>query len=151
MHAESATPKHALSMLGRFRQADMDELMDGYGMSPMSAILYSLNVSPKTWALLHNGRVVAVGGVANSDRPGTGYPWMITSTDMDVPEIGRAFLHMSRPILRTMLELFPRLENYVDSRNTKAIAWLKWLGFEIHEAKPYGMFGAMFHHFEMGG
>ena len=40
--------------------------------------------------------------------------------------------------------------NYVDARHTDAIRWLKWLGFTLHPATPYGPFDLPFHKFTMG-
>ena len=48
-----------------------------------------------------------------------------------------------------MLATYPLLRNYVDERNTMAIRWLEWLGFEILPVEPFGVEGLPFHPFEM--
>lgn len=37
--------------------------------------------------------------------------------------------------------------NYVDVRNTKAVKWFRWLGFEVSDPVPYGLNGELFHRF----
>jgi len=37
--------------------------------------------------------------------------------------------------------------NYVDARNTKAVKWFEWLGFEVSDPVPYGVNGELFHAF----
>ncbi len=59
------------------------------------------------------------------------------------------FLRYSRPMIEVMLAEFSHLENYVDARYKKCIRWLKWLGFVIHDAVPFGVQGLRFHKFEM--
>lgn len=55
-----------------------------------------------------------------------------------------AFLRESRRLAET----FPcTVENYVDARNTAAVKWFRWLGFEVSEPVPYGANGELFHRF----
>lgn len=44
---------------------------------------------------------------------------------------------------------FALLTNYVDARNAVSIRWLRWLGFEIEPAAPFGIHGLPFHRFSM--
>lgn len=37
--------------------------------------------------------------------------------------------------------------NYVDARNTVAVKWFRWLGFEVSAPEPYGLNGELFHRF----
>ena len=41
------------------------------------------------------------------------------------------------------------LINFVDARHGVAIRWLKWLGFKVFPAKPFGPDKLPFHRFEM--
>jgi hypothetical protein len=45
--------------------------------------------------------------------------------------VRRPFVEACRPVVRVMLEDFPRLQNMVDARNVAVLRWLRWLGFEI--------------------
>ena len=49
-----------------------------------------------------------------------------------------------------MLKTYRVLTNYADARNTTAIRWLRWLGFNILPAIPFGLDGLPFHPFELG-
>ena len=42
---------------------------------------------------------------------------------------------------------FTIIENYCDARNSITVRWLKWLGFTVEEAEPYGVYNMPFHHF----
>jgi RimJ/RimL family protein N-acetyltransferase len=50
-------------------------------------------------------------------------------------------------VLDKALPLFGRLENYVHAENKASVRWLKWLGFTMDEAAPYGPRGENFIHF----
>ena len=39
------------------------------------------------------------------------------------------------------------LQNHVDARNTEAVRWLGWLGFEMDPALPFGPDQLPFHRF----
>lgn len=53
------------------------------------------------------------------------------------------FLRLSR---RWIASLGP-VENYVDARNTQAVKWFRWMGFEVSQPVPYGIHGELFHRF----
>lgn len=78
---------------------------------------------------------------------GVGEPWMLATNRLQLAK--REFLRASKPVLRVMLEDFPRLVNIVHARNTEAIRWLRWLGFDVsHQTVP--VFGHPFHVFRAG-
>jgi len=143
----TAQPEHLCDICTRVRQADVDEFA-AQGVTVESAMHTGLQISTYTWAGLRDGKVICVFGVASpSVLSGEGVPWMIGSHDLD--KCAKGFLPRSRVVLNHMLDLYPHLENYVDARNTRAIRWLRWLGFKIHDAQPYGKMGLPFHRFEM--
>jgi len=58
------------------------------------------------------------------------------------------FLRRNRNWIDANMKIYDKLENYVDARNTKAINWLKWLGFQFaDETVPYGMLKMPFYKF----
>lgn len=85
------------------------------------------------------------GVVPGTILTGTGIPWMIGTALLD--RHARTLMIRSRRHLGTMMKGFDRLENYVDSRNRKAVRWLAWLGFTMLPAVPMGPFGVPFHRF----
>jgi hypothetical protein len=44
---------------------------------------------------------------------------------------------------------YGRMTNYVDARHTKAVRWIKWMGFEVLPAIPLGPQQALFHPFRL--
>jgi hypothetical protein len=48
-----------------------------------------------------------------------------------------------------MLKAFPHLMNFVHTKNTRSVRWLKRLGFHLHAPELYGTRGELFHRFEM--
>lgn len=143
----TATLDHANELAGRVRQADVDEFA-AQDMTPWEVLKEGLTVSTLAWAGLRDGRVVCIFGIATpSILSGEGVPWMVGSEELD--HCAYAFLRRSRMVVGHMLTLCEHLENYVDSRNTRAVRWLRWLGFQIHEPAPHGPHGVPFHRFEM--
>ncbi len=145
-----AEASHALAMVGRFRPADIAELWAVAHRSPEACILDGLQRSPMAWTALFDGVPVAVFGVSTGAMlSGIGHPWMVGTTDLD--SHGYLLVKRGRPMVAQMRSLFGHLVNFVDARNTKAIGWLKRMGFQFHEAQPHGADGLPFYRFSMGG
>lgn len=145
-----ATAEHAAELAPLVRQADRDEFMAASGQSPEEVLADGLALSSHIWAGLLDGRVVCMFGVAPMPgADGVGVPWMVGSERLD--RCASVFLRRCRRsgMIRQMLDAYPVLMNAVDCRNTRAIAWLKWLGFSFGNPIPYGAAGLPFHVFEM--
>jgi hypothetical protein len=78
---------------------------------------------------------------------GSGVVWL-TGTDL-INDAPIEFLRLSRLVLEEMLQVYGHLWNYADSRHTKALQWLQWLGFDIYEPILIGPYGFPFHFFEL--
>lgn len=84
-----------------------------------------------------SGEPIAVWGItAPSMLADCGEPWLLTGRAVERHK--RAFVVESREWVEHMLTIFPRLENYVDSRYDKCLRWLDWLGFSFHETRLVG-------------
>ena len=142
-----ATPEHIEALALRVRKADIDELWDGYEITPAQALRLGLQVTdfPKT-ALL-DGQVLAIFGVAPALHGGWAVPWMIASNLVLAHR--REFLVQSRQAIRILADLYGPMANWVDARNHTAIVWLRWLGFRIEAPAPYGKHGKDFCRFSM--
>lgn len=143
-----ATPDVIPFLAERVRQSDIDELQAAAGVTPSEAMAGGLCESIQTWIGYLNGIPCCMFGVApveGSDELGA--CWM-TGTEL-VERHPRAFLEGSRLAFREMLQIRPTLINYVDARHSKALRWLRWLGAEIAEARPYGVEGRPFHFFQV--
>jgi len=139
---------HVVAMAPHVRQADVDEVYAATGMEIGPALEQSWRLSTHAWAGLIDGEVACIFGVTPYNLlGGRGIPWML-GTDL-VERHALAFLRRSRWCVSTMLRLYNHLENYVDVRNEKSVAWLRWLGFQMDEPAPYGKFRMPFMRFEM--
>lgn len=143
------THEHICELCANAREADVREFA-ALGETVESALSDGLRLSSFVWTGLADGEVLCIFGVASQSMlSGDGVPWMVGSKLLDKHAWG--FLPRSRMVVGHMLNIYPHLENYVDARNTRAIRWLRWLGFTIHDPEPYGLQGELFHRFEMGG
>jgi hypothetical protein len=75
----------------------------------------------------------------------TGSPWVLCTPG--AMRHRRAFIAQGRAYTAAMLEHYDALINYVDNRNTKSVAWLQHIGYQMAEPKPYGAHGLPFRQF----
>ncbi|MDW4578486.1 MULTISPECIES: hypothetical protein [Enterobacteriaceae] len=143
-----ATEDHIQLILPNVRPADIDELYAVSLMSTEDAIRVGIRTATMAWSGFANGELVTIFGVSPASMiGGNGIPWLV-STHL-VEKYQKTFLRGSRHALQAMLDVYPRLENYVDERNYTAKAWLHWLGFHLEAPAPYGALGLNFHRFHM--
>lgn len=130
------------------RQADRDEITEALGIPMREALTDGIQQSLKASMIVVDGHVVAVfGDAAFSLLGGLGVPWLIST--VHVERFPRAFLAVCKPEVAEMLTRHAELINYVDVRNTVAIRWLRWLGFQFDDPEPYGPKGMLFQRFWM--
>lgn len=140
--------EHVAPMLSIIRQADIEELWASNRVTPEYALTVGIQTSSAAWTGLVDGQPVCVFGVAPASMlSAVGVPWMVGTSEID--KHAKAFLRRNKSYVNQMLSLYNYLVNDVDSRNTRAITWLKWLGFTIHDARPHGPDGVPFHRFDM--
>lgn len=143
-----AQPEHVELIAGDARQADIDELWASCEITPEAALWKGLYLSTHAWTGFANGDAVCMFGATPSSLvSGRGYAWMVGTNALD--RHAREFLINCKPQIQRMKSMYNLLENHIDARNTRAIRWLRWLGFTIHEQRPFGPHGAMFHYFSM--
>lgn len=73
-------------------------------------------------------------------------PWLLGTPDIKLHSL--AFLRISRRIVTYWSTMAPVMRNYVDARNTDAIRWLQWVGFQVYYPQPMGPDDLPFHLFE---
>ena len=137
---------HAIA--SHIRPADADELWSAAYATPTEAMTSGLRDSEESYTGLIDDVPVCMWGVSLESLIGNvGMPWMVATTMAD--EHAMTFLRQCRKDVTGVLSKYKKLFNHVDARNTKAIAWLKWLGFAVEEPAPYGMMSMPFHRFTM--
>lgn len=143
-----ATQEHVAAMLPHVRLADRREVFYSSGRPIEELLGQSVSLSLYAWAGIADDEVCCIFGVRGASMVSTtGYPWMIGTDGID--RHAKAFLRRNRKMVGVMLETFPSLENFVHHDNIAAVQWLKWLGFEIHPAEPFGAHRQLFHRFTM--
>lgn len=141
-----ATPEHGEYVAEHMRAADVAEIWVGWRHTPAEAIARSVAVSRDAFTGLADGVPFCVFGVGTATAMGdVGSPWMLGTEAL--PRHARTFLRGSVAFVGHVRGEYSRLENYVDARNTLALRWLKWLGFTMEEAVPFGPDKLPFHKF----
>lgn len=134
---------HALTL----RPSDRAEAEAWSRDPPEKTVEDSIRGSSEAWAGLAGGELVCLFGVAPLTLVGvTGIPWLMGSILLEQHQ--RAFLRRNREFIDRWQTEYPMLRNFVDARNTTSQKWLRWLGFTIGAAVPYGVSGLPFHPFE---
>jgi hypothetical protein len=136
-----ATMEHARSI--DLRPGDAVEI-DALGLTLREA--FDMSMVRAVWAdaYLLDGEVAALVGVSVlSMLGGEGVPWLLTGTPVD--RCKRDFLRLTRAGVARMRHQFPVLTNFVHAEYVQSVRWLRWLGFTIAPAQPFGAKGASFH------
>ena len=135
-------------LVKNMREHDKQEVNAATNMGIRNAVKTSVNLSSYSKTGLVNDELVCMWGVCPiSLLSSSGSPWML-GTDL-IEKKQRVFLRRSKPWLDDIRKDYRYLENFVDARNVLSVKWLKWLGFEMDEAEPYGIHGEPFHKFTM--
>lgn len=142
--AEEADIEHVAAHL---RDADRDECR-AVGRDGDRAVQRAAAAAFETMAGRINGVPICLFGIGLPSLFGSvARPWMLGTDDVvDNPVV---FVRHSKKVVAGWLVEYPFLENWVDERNHVSIAWLRWLGFTIDPAAPYGLRGEPFHRFWM--
>lgn len=146
--ARDARFEDVASLKDSLRASTVDELWAAHHFTPEQSLIYSLSNSVFAFSIVVDNEIYAMGGILRpndvlADRAPI---WFLTSQKLD--KVERSFLRQCRDFMKTMLQIYPTLYNYVDVRNRPAIAWLKWMGAEFGETIPFGVDNKMFSYFE---
>ena len=144
----AATEEHALALAPIVRRADAEEVWAASRSTPEEALLRGLEYSLDPRAGLVDGTVACVFGVGQVTLASDwGIPWMLASPEVE--RHARAFLRLNLAYVREIRGQYRVLLNFVDARNTMALRWLRWLGFRVLPAVPFGADDLPFHPFNM--
>lgn len=142
-----ASPDDVADLAPRLRAADRAEVWASHRATPFEALDCSVRWSDDARAGLVDGVVMCLWGVVPLSLIGrVGSPWMLASDDLE--RHPRLFLRRCRDVVAEMQAPYRLLTNHVDARNRLSIRWLRWLGFEIGPAEPWGFDRLPFHRFE---
>lgn len=132
-----------VELVDNMRAADRKECELATGMDAMGAVQISIGFSDRVAAVRVDGKLACIYGVCPSVLDNRiGIPWMLGTPEMD--RWPTVILKVSRACVEDMLKTYHEILNWVHADNTRSIAWLKRLGFEVGEPAPYGPRGAQF-------
>ena len=120
-------------------------------MLPEQAVRKSVEMSEDAYAVTDkNETLLCLFGVTPLDAdPDVGVPWLLATDAMTEHPI--SILREGRAVIEAWRTCYRALFNMVHVENRASICWLKWLGFKIENAVPYGAEQAMFHAFVLEG
>lgn len=143
-----ATQADLDKLKGRFRQADCDEVYAMSGRDINEAAQEGFRTSELCWIGLWDDDPISIFGCRRlSILSNDGTPWLLGTDRIREPGIKETFIAANSVYIKTMLETFEYLENFVDARNIIAVKWLQRLGFTIEPAEPMGFQKLPFHRF----
>jgi hypothetical protein len=130
------------------RQGDIDEVWSSNHHTPIEALSGSWNLSDYSVIVTVNDEPCAMLGLVIRDiLSGTGVPWLLGTNN--ALKYKRHFILQVPVILDEMLNICPRLFNYVHADNEVSIRWLKRIGFIFDEPLPYGCDDDLFYRFHL--
>ena len=136
------------SLVADLRPLDRAEVEAASGETWADELRSAISISAFVLAAEDDDGLVALFGVKPVALLGDeGQPWVLGTSRM--ARHGRSLGLISRRYIAEVSQTFPLLANYVDARNTPSIRFLKWLGFAIAPARPFGVAGLPFHRFEL--
>jgi hypothetical protein len=123
-----ATIEHAERMAPVMRREDSTEIL-ALGYSPIQALRAALKESAVAETAILGDSIVALWGATPQTQLGhKALMWML-GTDL-VPKHPRELLRGSKSFIDHVHRTYPLLECLVDTRYTKAVRWIHWMGFQ---------------------
>lgn len=140
-----STPDDIHSLSSSLREPDRLEVLAS-GSTPFEALTESYKASTIRLSAFLNGKIIAMFGIAPKTILGErAVIWLLTAPEVE--QIKFTFVKLSKRYVKLFLEQYPILENWVDSRYTQAIKWLKLLGAKFDWEQNVN--GVPFYHFEI--
>ena len=136
-HVEPITQEIIAAFVPLMDDGDRAEL----GHDPEQLVAHVWRGSVHSFAGIVDGQPAFIGGVN-----GRGCVWMIST-----PMVARAkkfYLRATRDQAAKMQALFPTIWTWVDSRYTRSLRWLDWLGFDIADGAAVPGTGRIIHRVE---
>ena len=141
-----ATPEDLEFIAANMDPADVAEVWAMGRKTPLEALKASAAVSREALVGLADDTPICAFGIGQRTlMDNVGIPWLLGTPE--IRKHPKIFLRASKNWVRQAARRYTRLENYVDARHTRAVKWLKWLGFTLDEPAPYGPDKMLFHRF----
>jgi hypothetical protein len=140
--------EHIFDLAKSLRQDDIAEIKGG-GQRPYESLRECFRKSVYKQTALVDGKVGAMWGVSGDLLGKSGRVWFLTSVESDkIHQLKFARLYAKE--VASMLQLFPRLENWCLTKYSKSLRLLKLCGFTVGHPQPVGVDKEMFCPFWIG-
>lgn len=139
-------PSHLSDLRKNLRAKDRLE-MTCLGLSEKFAMRKTFQASIMRKTAIVDGEVGAMWGCGGPLMGGIGEPWLLTADVVERVPIG--FVKEGRKAVGDMLEIFPKLENYVADSYQEACKFLFVLGFTLGEPFALGPNKSLFRKFSL--
>lgn len=138
-----ARPSDVPSLAPRLRAADAEEF-HANGRHPLSGLDRAVGLSDLAWCIeAPGGSPISLFGFVPIDHQ-TACPWLVGSECLTTTH--RAwFIRRSHEIVAMGDARWSRFFNRVHAANTLHVRWLRWVGFDVAPAAPFGPRGDLFH------
>ena len=143
---EKTTEEHMEQLSHTMQKEAQREVWNSAALSPREAINSSVNKTNYPLTFLADNKVVCIFGFGEaSPLSMVAYPWMLGSYLL--PKHYREFARVSKNCFQYIKDNYTSSKGYVDEDFTSSVRWLKWLGYTIHPAEPFGVYNHPFHLF----
>jgi hypothetical protein len=143
-----ATPEHWDRLVADMRQEVKDEVYFSHVLRPEAI---QKNVSPMSsdiFALYDGDVLLGITGIHRISFLSDGAsPWFLSTNKVKYHP--KALILATKELLRKWTTEHDLLINYIPATFTDALRWVKWAGYEVYDAAPYGPFGVPFHRIEI--
>ena len=139
--------RHIGALAERLREGDLAEVRAA-GITPQRALWRSWRASHFAKTGFVGNEVACIFGCGGSPAGPVGEPWLLTA-----PAIERAkltFVREARIQVLLMMAVWPRLEGRVLASYTKAVRFLRALGFTVEDGGPLVPGGPPFCTYRLG-
>lgn len=121
--------------------ADETEIAAASGLTPHAALRLCFLRSFRCWKVVYGDEPIFVFGLSRENWRWV-TPWAFSTPA--AARIGISFARGSRQIAHRLFSVYPYMRNYVDSRHSRSIRWLRFMGFRLGRPEPYGVYGMDF-------
>ena len=138
-HFRLATLEDIKYLAPRLRYEDKREILSSAGMFPYDALYYSYLKSNVVFTIVNKEKEpVGLFGVTVN-----GGIWLLATDKLK--DLQYYFLNEIKKVIDFLNSKYKILWNFVDSRNSLHIKWLKWCGFKFINKRKYGVLNEPFY------
>jgi hypothetical protein len=130
------------------REEDKAEVWASHGFDPLSALRFSFLASEECNTIIGDKQdIIGMFGVTKHTET-IGVPWLLMSDEIYNRSVARQFVPESKRWVKEINNRYPILVNFIDVDNTRAIKWLRLIGFTFIRLDPeYGVNPKPFYEF----